>query len=174
MRALMTNEKFNTVVVQYEKLVFTVCYQLVRDYHEAQNLTQDTFISAYNHIDSCDEANLKPWLARIAANKAKDYLKSAYYRHTTLSDEPVGENVVSIERSPDDITLSKEQEQYIREQIYTLKEPYLKVSIMFFLEDKSPDEIAILLGRPKKTVQTQLYRAKLALQNMLKGELCDV
>ncbi len=170
----MTNENFSAVVVRYEKLVFTVCYQLVRDYHEAQNLTQETFISAYNHIDHCDENNLKPWLARIATNKAKDYLKSAYYRHTALSDEPVGEDVVSLERSPDDITLASEQEQLIKDMIYNLKEPYLKVSVMFFIEEKSPDEIALALGRPKKTVQTQLYRAKLSLQNMLKGELCDV
>ena len=73
----MTNEKFQEMVEQYEKLVFTICYQLVRDYHEAQNLAQDAFVSAYAHIDTVTEDNLKAWLARIATNKAKDYLKSA-------------------------------------------------------------------------------------------------
>ncbi len=166
----MTKEKFGEIVVQYERLVFTVCYQLVRDYDEAQNLSQDTFLAAYRHIDSCDEANLKPWLARIAANKAKDYLKSAYYRHTTLSDEPVGAEVASGERIPEDVVLSGEQERLIKEMIYSLKEPYLKVSVMYLLEEKSMEEISLALGRPKKTVQTQLYRAKLCLQEMLKGE----
>ena len=40
----MKTDEFEKVVRQYEKLVFTVCYQLVRDYHEAQNLTQETFL----------------------------------------------------------------------------------------------------------------------------------
>ncbi|MFA9381967.1 MAG: RNA polymerase sigma factor [Acetanaerobacterium sp.] len=158
------------MVVQYERLVFTVCYQLVRDYGEAQNLTQETFLSAYCHIDSCDEEKIKPWLARIAANKAKDFLKSAYHRHTVLSDTPVGEEIASGERSPDDIILTSEQETLIREKIHSLKEPYHKVSVMYLIEEKSLDEIAAALGRPKKTVQTQLYRAKLSLQGMLKGE----
>ena len=76
----MKDQQFEAIVKQYEKLVFTVCYQLVKDYHEAQNLTQETFLSAYKHIDSYHGDNYKPWLVRIAANKAKDYLKSAYFR----------------------------------------------------------------------------------------------
>lgn len=159
------------MVVQYERLVFTVCYQLVKDYDEAQNLTQDTFLSAYCHIDSCDEDKIKPWLARIAANKAKDYLKSAYYRHTVLSDTPVGDSAASREPLPDDIVLTREQEEQIKGMILSLKEPYLKVSILFFLEERTVDEIADALKRPKKTVQTQLYRAKLSLRQMLKGEM---
>ncbi len=161
------------MVVQYERLVFTVCYQLVKNYEEAQNLTQETFLSAYCHIESCEEDKVKPWLARIATNKSKDYLKSAYYRHTVLSDTPVGENVVSRERLPEDIVLTSEQEALIKNRIYSLKEPYLKVSVMYFIEEKTIDEIALALKRPKKTVQTQLYRAKLSLQDMLKGEMTE-
>ena len=36
---------------RYEKLVFTVCFQMVRDYQEAQNLSQETFLSAFRNID---------------------------------------------------------------------------------------------------------------------------
>ena len=43
----MTNEKFKALVEQHERLVFTICYQLVQDYHEAQNLAQETFVSAF-------------------------------------------------------------------------------------------------------------------------------
>ena len=48
----MTQREFSQFVTQYEKLVFTICYQFVKDYHEAQNLSQETFLSAYRHIDS--------------------------------------------------------------------------------------------------------------------------
>lgn len=171
----MTNEDFRLLVEQYQKLVFTVCYQMVKDYHEAQNLTQETFLSAYKHIDRCQVAYIKPWLARIATNKAKDYLKSAYMRRVQLSEDidvDVGlaryrEQEHFLDNSPDDIFLAQEEIQQVKAQIYALKEPYLQVSVLYFLQEKSTTEIAELLDRPVKTVKTQLYRAK----NMLKETL---
>ncbi len=168
-RGRMTNEKFTQVVEQYERYVFTICYQLVRDYGEAQNLAQDAFLSAYQHIDGCDPASYKPWLARIAANKAKDFLKSAYQRRVQVGQDEKFEQI-PIEQTPDDIYIAGEAEQYIKEKIKALREPYLKVSVLYFLEEKNVDEIAQLLNRPKKTVQTQIYRAKMILREQLKEE----
>ena len=76
----MTNAEFTEFVERYQRYVFTICFQLVRDRGEAQNLAQEAFLSAYRHIDSCAPEHYRPWLARIAANKAKDALKSAYHR----------------------------------------------------------------------------------------------
>jgi len=166
----MTNENFQTIVSQYEKLVFTVCYQMVKDYHEAQNLAQETFISAYIHIDSCKTENYKPWLARIATNKAKDYLKSAYIRRVQLTDESMESCMTDTEPSPDELYVTKEGESIIYDKINSLNEPYLKVSIMYFIQQKNIDEIARQLERPPKTVQTQIYRARSMLRNMLREE----
>lgn len=171
----MTNEKFKSLVEQNERLVFSICYQLVRDYHEAQNLAQDTFVAAFAHIDTVTEQNLKAWLARIASNKAKDYLKSAYNRRVSLSEDMSELDVLRCESSPEQLCLEGEGAAHIRALILQLKEPYLNVSVLFFLEEKSIDEIVLALERPKKTVQTQLYRARLALQEKLKEEAsCDI
>jgi RNA polymerase sigma factor (sigma-70 family) len=170
----MTNEQFGRVVEQYQKLVYTICYQMVRDHYEAQNLAQETFLSAYTHIDRCREEDMKPWLCRIASNKAKDYLKSAYVRRVQLAreDEEGQEaefrSVPDPEGSPDEQLMVSQGAEAIREMIRSLHEPYLKVSVLYFLEEKDVDEIALTLGRPRKTVQTQLYRAKLTLQKMIK------
>ena len=165
----MTNEKFTQIVEQYERYVFTICYQLVRDYGEAQNLAQDTFLSAYQHIDGCDPASYKPWLARIAANKAKDFLKSAYQRRVQVGQDEAFEQI-PVEKTPDDIYIAGESEEYVKGKIRSLSEPYLKVSVLYFLEEKNVDEIARILNRPKKTVQTQIYRAKMILREQLKEE----
>ena len=164
----MTNEQFIGLVEQYERLVFTICYQLVKDYHEAQNLAQDTFVAAFTHIDSVTEQNLKAWLARIATNKAKDYLKSAYNRRVALSEDMSELDVLRAEQSPERLYLDGEGADLIRQTIANLKEPYRQVSVLFFLEEKSVEEIAEQLHRPKKTVQTQLYRARSKLQEQLK------
>ena len=146
----MTNEKFQEMVEQYEKLVFTICYQLVRDYHEAQNLAQDAFVSAYAHIDTVTEDNLKAWLARIATNKAKDYLKSAYNRRVCLSEDMSEMDLIRAENSPERLYITDEGTGVIRQAILNLKEPYQKVSVLFFLEEKTIEEIAETLHRPKK------------------------
>ena len=172
----MTNEQFGRVVEQYQKLVYTICYQMVRDHYEAQNLSQETFLSAYTHIDRCREEDMKPWLCRIAANKAKDYLKSAYVRKVQLAREdeegqesgPGKAAAAPPESSPEELYVTADGAESIREMIRSLHEPYLKVSVLYFLEEKDVDEIALTLGRPRKTVQTQLYRAKLTLQKMIK------
>ena len=164
----MTDEKFKDLVIQYEKLVFTVCYQLVHDYHESQNLTQETFLSAYRHIDTYQGDNYKPWQIRIASNKAKDYLKSAYARRVQLDDDSVGEQMIDMRAGPDDAYIQKETSAAILQAIHNLKEPYQKAVSMYFLEEKSAEEIAEILGRPVKTVQTQIYRGKFLLREMLK------
>lgn len=77
---------FNAMMEQYEKLVYTVCLRLVHDEHLAQDLTQETFLSAWVHRSACPDGAQKAWLCRIAANKAKDHLKSAWARRTQLTD----------------------------------------------------------------------------------------
>ena len=166
---IMTNEQFSVLVEQYERLVFTICYQMVRDYQEAQNLAQEAFLAAYRHIDSCPEGAFKPWIARIATNKAKDFLKSAYARRMDFCGDEELERFPA-PRSPDETIISKETREMVYDRIGALKEPYLKVSRLYFMEEKSVEEISGLLGRPRKTVQTQLYRARVMLQELLKEE----
>jgi len=166
----MNAQDFEKLVRQYEKLVFTVCYQLVRDHHEAQNLTQETFLSAYRHIDDYQGENYKPWLIRIASNKAKDYLRSAYFRRVDVTDEMEG-RITGTGASAEELALSSETVRLIRGKILSLEEPYHQAAVLFFLEGLTPEEIADRLGRPRKTVQTQLYRARLKLQKMIKEEM---
>ncbi|WP_050696730.1 RNA polymerase sigma factor [Anaeromassilibacillus senegalensis] len=166
----MTNEHFSQLVKQYEKLVFTICSQMVRDFQEAQNLSQETFLSAYRSIDSCPSDQYKPWLCRIASNKAKDYLKSAYARRVAIPGEETLDAIPS-HASPEDLYIEGESESRAQRIVRNLQEPYQKVSVLYFLEEKSVEEIAEALKRPKKTVQTQLYRAKAMLREQLGKEL---
>ena len=155
----------------YEKLVFTVCYRLVGNYHDAQNLTQDTFIAAFNHIGEMDGTNIKGWLVRIASNKSKDLLKSAYYRRVSIMEDISELDILREEMSPERILSAGETGDIIRQSIVSLPEPYHDVAVLFFLEEISVEAIATRLSRPKKTVQSQLYRAKLKLRDELREVL---
>ncbi len=71
---------FTQLMQQYQKLVYTVCLQFVHNPHTAEDLTQDTFLSAWSSIDRCEPQYYKQWLVRVAANKCKDHLKSSWAR----------------------------------------------------------------------------------------------
>ena len=164
-RQLNTSE-FTSLVQAHEKLVYTVCYQLTRDPFAAQDLCQETFLTAWHSIDRCDPASYRPYLARIASNKALDYLKRASTRH----EEPVEILPETGVPGPEDELLSQDGEHALRSRILALPEPYRQVAEMNLLEELPPGEIAKQLGRSEKTVYTQLSRAKEQLRRgILKG-----
>lgn len=168
----MTNAQFATLVEQYQRLVYTVCYQLVQDHQLAEDLTQDTFVSAFTHMDSCPPEHYKPWLARIAANKARDHQKSAWARRVSAPGDdgmpqspPPG---TAAPPGPEDLAVTEDEAAAIRAMVRSLREPYLQVSVMYFLEERSVEEISRALRRPPKTVHTQLFRAKKMLQQQIR------
>lgn len=169
----MKNEEFAQLVRQYERLVYTVCYQFVKDPQLAEDLAQETFLSAYTHREDCPPGSYKPWLARIAANKAKDYLKSAYRRRVTASEDDAIDALghTGGDPPPEELAVTRDEAERAREAILALKEPYHRAAVLFFLEEKDIGEIAAILNRPSKTVHTQIYRARVMLRDKLKGEI---
>lgn len=166
----MKERQFCDMIHQYEKLIYTICYQFTQEHHIAEDLTQETFLSAYTHKESCPAENPKAWFARIATNKAKDHLKSAYNRRVNTEGEGLPEDKGALfmqEDRPEDIFQSHALWQSVSAEITSLKAPYSEVADLYFLKERSVEEIAQRLGRPKRTIQTQLYRAKLQLRARL-------
>ena len=161
----MTNEQFSGLVLQYERLVYTICFQLVRDASAAEDLTQDTFLSAYIHREGIPQGYERQWLGRIAANKAKDHLQSAWNRRTVLPGDQ--ELARGLAPPAAEVALRKSGAAEVREAIGNLKEPYRQVCRLCLLEEQSPEEAALALGRPVKTVYTQLTRGKRLLREAL-------
>ena len=151
---LKSKEQFSQLVIQYERLVYTICFQLVRSAPAAEDLTQETFLAAYLHRDTMPEGYERQWLGRIAANKAKDYLQSAWNRHTVLPGDEA-------------LPLGRAGAAEIADAIGRLSEPYRPVCRMCLLEERSVEETALALGRPVKTVHTQLRRGKAFLRQQL-------
>ncbi len=162
----LTNESFSQLVVQYERLVYTICFQLVRDAAAAEDLTQETFLSAYLRRDTMPAGYERQWLGRVAANKAKDHLQSAYNRRTVLpGDEKMPPG---LSPAAEEIALQRSGEAEISHLIQA-PEPYQPVCQLCLLEEKTPEEAALALGRPVKTIHTQLARGKRMLREAWKG-----
>ena len=165
---------FTQLMQQYQKLVYTVCLQFVHNPHTAEDLTQDTFLSAWSSIDRCEPQYYKQWLVRVAANKCKDHLKSSWARRVEAqSDEtmpeprgtpPPGSGLQSAEPDPQDEFMRQTDAAELETMVRTLREPYGRAAAMYLLDGLPVAAIAQKLGRPAPTVQNQLFRAKAILR----------
>ena len=170
----MTTLEFSAMVQDHQALVYTVCHQLVPDVQEAQDLTQETFLAAWRAIDRCPPGHETQWLARIAANKAKDHLRSAWVRRVNTP----GDDVLALEGAPpgcqpEQQVLEMLGEEELTRMILALREPYKTPCRLVLLEQHTMAEAAQLCGRPPKTVEAQIYRAKKMLaQQILQRERC--
>ena len=160
--------EFDRLVQKYQSLVYTICRQLVADEGYAQDLTQETFLAAWRSMDRCPAGYEKQWLARIASNKAKDYLRSAWARRVNTP----GDEVLALEGAPPGMqpeqqVLETLGEEELTGMILNLREPYCTPCRLVLLEQHTMVEAARLCGRPPKTVEAQVYRAKKMLAQQI-------
>lgn len=153
------------LIDSYDKLVFSICYKLTGDYFTAEDLTQETFLSAFRKYETFDGVNEKAWLCRIATNKSIDYLRSASHRNVPTEDS-FFETAVENRGSPEEICIEEEVKCRLESYCSRLKAPYHEVARAYYLEELSPGEIALKLGQNVKTIQTQIYRARQMLRRL--------
>ncbi len=156
-------------LAQYEKLIFSICYRITRNYFDAQDLTQETFLSYYKSLSQFDGQNEKAYLCKIATNKCLDYQKQAGRRATPTEDEMIEANASAVPPPEDQIMDQLLQEQ-LRSLCQTLKPPYNQVAVAYYCEGHTANEIAQEYSKNLKTIQTQVSRAKKMLQKLCRKE----
>ena len=166
-----SNENFIRFVNQYQNLVFSICLKLTGDYFVSEDLTQETFLSAYKNIHKFDGQSEKAWICRIASNKSIDWLKSAKRKEVFASEADVCKEEVSSENDPLYRVLNKEVFENVKRCCEELKPPYCEVATEFFVKGKTTKEIAKQSDVPLNTVQTRLYRAREMLKENMGKEV---
>ncbi|MBR1691440.1 MAG: RNA polymerase sigma factor [Lachnospiraceae bacterium] len=167
------NETLRRLIEKYRNLIFSICLKLTGDYFAAEDLTQDTFIAAYMHLQDFDGQAEKAWLCRIASNKCIDYLRSAGRRVMPATEEEMPERESADHNEPLTLFLNREVMEELKACCKALPPPYRDIAWMHFVEGKKAKEIADRQGTNLKTIQTQIYRAKERLKKSYRKELLE-
>ena len=163
MEEIYQNSYFDDLLTKYEKLVFSICYRMTNNFFDAQDLTQETFISVYKVMESFDEKNEKAYITRVATNKCLDHLKRAERRTMPSEDEELERGsppVDSAEKQVMEIVVMEQLEKCCNR----LKEPYKTVAYEYFYKGKTAKEIAEHINANVHTVQTQIRRVRKVLR----------
>ncbi len=158
-------ERLSAMIDTYQGLIFSVCYKVVGDYFAAEDLTQETFLSAYKNLDTFEGTNEKAWLCRIATNKGIDYLRGAG-RRAVPTEDVFFEQQAEMRGTPEEICLEEEVKEQLLGYCSQLRPPYNEIAKAVYYEEKKADEIAKERGENIKTVQTQIYRARDMLRKL--------
>ncbi|HEY3332723.1 MAG TPA: sigma-70 family RNA polymerase sigma factor [Capsulimonadaceae bacterium] len=166
---------FNALMARYEKPLYNLIFQWVRDPDEAMDLTQETFISAYRaSANFRGEAKVYTWLYRIALNHCKNRFKQKdrqkEFEGPSLDDGMALDDVETGQaetRSIADWSMAPEQileQKELRAQIYravdALPIEYRTVLVLREMENLNYADIAEVMGLSMEAVKTRLSRAR--------------
>lgn len=148
----------------YAPKMFGICLRYARDFHQAEDLLQEGFIRVYSKLDLYShKGSFEGWVKRIFINTAiEHYRKNIRTSPLTMLDE--AEN-----SSTDGDALQNLAQQDLLEMIQQLPLGYRTVFNLYAIEGYNHREIGVLLGISTGTSKSQLARARVALQKMVKA-----
>lgn len=138
---------------------------MTNDYFTAEDLTQETFLSAFRHFESFNGENEKAWICKIAVHKCLDYQKRKDSK-LIPAEYPLLEQTLTKEGQPENEYIEKELFLQLEEHCKSLKPPYNEIALLYYVKEKKAEEISFLTGKKLKTVQTQIYRAREMLRKI--------
>ena len=174
---------FETLVNERSGEIYGLLYRLTENPEEARDLTQETFLRAFQSIRSFrGDSDLRTWIYRIAINQARNRWRwwRRRRRDSTVSIDSTDENgkpalVATLKaenvQSPEQDTLAHERERILRNALKDLRRVYRETVILRDIEGFAYEEIAVALDISVGTVKSRLARGRQELRSKLEGSL---
>ena len=151
------------MVGRYAERVFAMIVRQVTDVMDAQELTQDTFMRAFNHIDSYDpnKASLSTWLCRIAYRLTLDFLKRRRPMIVSIEDTKAWQANINDAALEAELSTGREERiEQLQEAVDDLPDDERMLLTLYYFEDRPLTEIAYITGIEAKPLANRLYRTR--------------
>ena len=162
-------DALEVAVCEHARLVFRIAYSVLRNHHDAEDATQETFVRALRYRRKLEGIrDPKTWLARIAWRVAVERGKRR--PEISLSDSETTEVAVELRSqlaSAEDTVLGRELGTLLESLISALPEQLRNALRLSTVEELAPSEIAEILETSESSVRSRLFRAR----QILKGKL---
>lgn len=160
---------FAELIARYQHELFAFLQRFVSDASTAEDLFQETFVQVHRNARSFNpERRFRPWLFTIAANKARDYLRSSGRRTTQSLDNVAGRSeesttfldLMASDAPPPVEELTRDENiAAVQEVLAGMQPMYREVLLMSFFQRFAYQEMADMLGVPLGTVKSRLHAA---------------
>ena len=167
---------FEALVVAHQRLVFGLALRVVGDRADAEEVAQDTFVRAYHALAGYDAGRvaamrLRPWLARIALNLARNRVRRRPPPHRPLED---GDGQPLAVAAPAAAGPAELAERRVERDVWVgllagLPRGQREAVVLRHVEGLPYAEVAEVLGRPVGTVKTHVHRGVRQLRERLEA-----
>jgi RNA polymerase sigma-70 factor (ECF subfamily) len=171
-------DAFNRLVLEYQSQVFNVAFRIMGDRQAADDMAQETFVSAFKGVKRFRGGSFRAWLLRILRNACYDEFRRRKRRPTTPLDslapqsdgpEPDSASVLEAkDEDPEQASVRSEQVRAIEECIQELPEEYRLASVLVDVQGYDYTEAAEVLDRPLGTIKSRVSRARARLRDCLR------
>lgn len=150
---------FEVLLQRYQAKVFRLVFSIVGNSSRAEEVTQDAFLKIWQAMAGYDgRASLSTWIYTIAKNTSISHLRSEFYRKT-----------LSLEESPEPFAATEPvlSRIEIERLLANLPDEQREVIVLFYLQERSIEDVAKMLDLPEGTVKSHLHRARKAMAAMM-------
>ncbi|HMP81289.1 MAG TPA: sigma-70 family RNA polymerase sigma factor [Verrucomicrobiota bacterium] len=178
-------DAFEELTSRHERRIYSLAHRILRNPHDAEDVTQQAFLSAVEHLDSFrEESSFATWLHRIATFAALKIIRKRKGLDTVSLEEateprddfdsiPHPEYIADWKQSPERMVQQNETRQLLDDALSRLDEKHRLVFLLRDVEGLSVAETAGALGLSESNVKMRLLRARLQLREILTRALGD-
>ena len=163
--------KFSELYKAHLRDVYSYAYYRVGNHHDAEDLTEQTFLQAYRHFERAlaesDGRPLRPWLIRIAHNLAANLYRDRSRKPQTNIDDTT---TLSAMHTTEDLVEGRDELARILEGVRQLPDDRREALIMRFALGMDNREIARALGRSDGATKVLIHRAIKQLEELMDDE----
>lgn len=157
---------FEVLVRRYQKQVYNIVFQMIRNHEQTADVTQETFLKVYRALDSFDNSReFRPWLLRIARNTTLNLIRARKYEASldddSLYKEPVTESDASTEID------RKLSQKSFAQALSTIPANQKEAFLLKYQQDLSYNEISEIMGISISSIKSLLFRARENLRKKL-------
>jgi RNA polymerase sigma-70 factor (ECF subfamily) len=160
------------LIKRYQDYVYRLCYLVMRNEQDAEDMAQETFIRAFRALprfEIREGASFEAWLYRISVNCCRSRMRRRWYQVLPWPDPPPPLHSEP-EKHPDRQMMQLEARDAMLAAVNTLGEKHRLVVILRYYADLSNEEIAQALNIPSGTVRSRLFTARQRLRALLGDE----
>ena len=153
------DNQFIRIFNLYKNDIYRLAYSYTKNISDSDDITQNTFIKLYNHIDILNnqDQDIKKWLVKVTINECKTFLLSSWKKKIIAFTEK-DENTLSTTIPDNDLL----------EAILQLPKKYRTIIFLYYYENYKIKEISEILNISVTNIQTILSRARKKLKEILK------
>ena len=161
-------QAFSVLVEKYRKMVYTLALKLLKRPEDAEEMAQDTFIKAFQKLDSYEgKSKFSTWIYSITYNACISELRKRRIDFKSLEEQRFSDQDEMKMHDYYSENKKEDQEKYLNLALSKLPEDDQVLVTLYYYEDQSMDEISEITGLTVSNIKVKIHRARKKMYSLL-------